>query len=1212
MAIEGDGELLVYANAFKSLHPRQAHNTLLNRLRQARNINEELLEQLRERITIEEHYSRTLTKLSRKTQPANNPSPESGRFRYDQEQQQADGPEQDSHQLSFEDHQTQLRTTDEQLARLIQALQSRQTEDQQIFNQAKQLWTEQSTQAFKTYQAVDQQRLLELFETLTKFETIQSDYHRQQMEISEKSTMSLLAFDLKEDIHRFALINGNNSIIHDPPNNPTPAPGHSRHPTAETHSRQPTIELHSRQPTLELHSRQPTLELHSRQPTLELHSRQPSPGRASEANDTDQEQLRQSARSPSLRPSAFTTPTVPPAASSSSSSSAQPTYDPNHPEIPKLNAPNISVPIRSTPTSPALNAQNGLPPRTLYVQRRPSSESLSVANRSRPSGDLARSQRSNMRTTPTSKPAASGPSIAEKLFSRTRLTNMLSRNTSNNNSANGGTPASLKQPQARRMSQTNLPASRLNESTSSPTPTDRSRQRRSSSMMGRDTSTGPISPPTTTTPPETAAALQKPGWSSSRLGHFLPGSGPLLKKKFSQSSRHWTAKDQPASAKASAKTSAPRVDSEGFSIPPVHRDRPPWETDTDTEVLSLDRTEGSSHHHPNNSSRTNVQEQPDVPDRAGNTTPGAAGKHQFAIKPSASQDFTQPLDEAARLAAIQRVQNTLASSSTGPIPGLVGGTRRSNAALRGRRADGRGVTMYDASPVPAVPAATSLVRRGTVSERPDPATTEPLEILPTSPASFERSGSDQTGHTPRTAPTSFSHLYSSPETLSSSLGNPPSATFPHPQLNNQSPGSRSNSLSSAVSLAGPSSSKNPFLSMSLSSVLSPAGSARQLEDTPGVVVTSGPALSDGTLLSVSEKLNVLMHQGVVTKLLIIGQVCIPASALRGVLSPESTKDGFSFRIAGLDRLEKVVYPRDLVGPTTQEPAVDGAAAGTTGEYRLDLARLQALFPSDSSQTVSEDVCLLKYRVFLDHASPSLVRDLAPQHVPLIVVPRWRCLPDKTELVITYRPSPAFRTLHHAAHVRLCHTKIETTVFAGDHPVRKPVASVQSLPHAQFDPKNNHVAWSIPQPPTDDTEELTMDGGVGTQDRERLGVVGLDKVDGKLICRFIHPSPSPSSSSSSSSSSDDDEEGETGETSATTTSPAEEKKEKKKKQKDDHGKGALEESCGPVSVTCDVPDIALSGTTVSFGSTHLPHQPVSAAGRDPRIRVRSVCSTFLAR
>ncbi|KAI9614969.1 hypothetical protein KEM48_005882 [Puccinia striiformis f. sp. tritici PST-130] len=345
----------IYSNSFK------AHQTLINRIRIAKNANEELLEYFRERIGIEDHI-RTSS-----SSPAN--GGETGRFRFDQS-----NPEEDGHQLArrileeellqtiashsnyqsllqneiesgirnvFNDE-SKLKTAEEQLTRLmksydeseqkltrstqklnsassnlrkIQTLQTKQAEDQQSFNQAKQIWSQQSPQAFNTYQSIDYQRLVDLFETLTKFETIQADHHRQLIEISEQSTLALLAFDFKEDIQRFALTNG---TIPDP----------------TTNSR----------------------ELQAIDETID-----------------PEEQLRSSVRSPSRRPLQSS------AASPLSSVTRQPngSYDPNHPEIPNLML--LISPFRSAPlpTLPLIF------PSILSLRGPSTSKVIPLANRSR-------------------------------------------------------------------------------------------------------------------------------------------------------------------------------------------------------------------------------------------------------------------------------------------------------------------------------------------------------------------------------------------------------------------------------------------------------------------------------------------------------------------------------------------------------------------------------------------------------------------------------------------------------------------------------------------------------------------------------------------------------------------------------------------------------------------------------------------------------------
>ncbi|KAH9461342.1 hypothetical protein Pst134EA_017651 [Puccinia striiformis f. sp. tritici] len=1232
----------MYSNSFKSVHPKQAHQTLTNRIRIAKNANEELLEYFRERIGIEDQYNKALNKLAKRTSsssssPAN--GGETGRFRFDQS-----NPEEDGHQLArrileeellqtiashsnyqsllqneiesgirnvFNDE-SKLKNAEEQLTRLmksydeseqkltrstqklnsassnlrkIQTLQTKQAEDQQSFNQAKQIWSQQSPQAFNTYQSIDYQRLVDLFETLTKFETIQADHHRQLIEISEQSTLALLAFDFKEDIQRFALTNG---TIPDPTTNSNATPDNQLDPVtpAPAHSRNPTTDRPSEAESLQ----------------------------AIDETIDPEEQLRSSVRSPSRRPLQSS------AASPSPSVTRQPngSYDPNHPEIPKLNAPNISIPIRSTPNSPANLSQHTLPPRTLYVQSHPSSESVSN-NRTRQSADLNRSQRSNMRmalspkrpsptTTSTTTPAATTKS--EKLFSRSRFVNILSRNnTSNNNTSSG-----LKS--IRRLSQTNLSSSHINDSGpasakrhQSPLPSaDRSRQQRSSSMMAHDSS-GRINsdqqPPPLPSPSTTENNNKT--WSSTRLAQLLPGTGPLLlKKKFSQSGRHWKPSSSSNIKDQSSAPASINLDADGFTIPPQDRDRPPWELDAHAEVLSLDRTESSINNHQN--SGTNIQEETDqlVERSSTNETP----RHNFAIKPttSSSEVIREKDDESERKAAIERVQNTLSSTSVNGV-GLMGGTRRSNTALRGRRADGRGVTMYDPPSLPD-PGSTSLLRRGTLNDKlssnevfqPSSKTIEPRNLEPSS-----RSLSDNSSPTKLSPSTNnFSNLYHSPEPLSSTTFSdlPISMTTTHPQQQSEKPDeeeghglSRSNSFTSNISnsnlarygfmnilppLPPPphpttttSTSKNPFINMfSPSNSISTHDINHQPEELTESITESHdlsfptnkpsssttPKINHPHLFKVVEKVNVLMDHGSVTKLLIIGQVFITRKIvvqlitnLSGSGSDTEDKKSLSFDIRGLDRLEKLVYPDELVSPIQTDKDINKDPTDKIGRYNIDLNRLLSVFTSSSQEEGEEEgeqVCILKYRVFIDPKLTSIqdYHNLASQFVPLIVVPKWRFSHHKTELVINYHLSENFKLFHSNTsssseeELEVCKEEngrtsykdiilnqfnIKTSIFNNNNDqnssprldndqidsgsskkMKKNVIDHQSLPIGKFDPQDNSIQWDIPSPSSSNTED--------TDERKSSGSGGikLDGLKGKLICRFIHPSSSSDPSSSS--------------------------------------------------------------------------------------------------
>ncbi|POW03165.1 hypothetical protein PSTT_11248 [Puccinia striiformis] len=944
--------------------------------------------------------------------------------------------------------------------RKIQTLQTKQAEDQQSFNQAKQIWSQQSPQAFNTYQSIDYQRLVDLFETLTKFETIQADHHRQLIEISEQSTLALLAFDFKEDIQRFALTNG---TIPDPTTNSNATPENQLDPVtpAPAHSRNPTTDGPSEAESLQ----------------------------AIDETIDPEEQLRSSVRSPSRRPLQSS------AASPSPSVTRQPngSYDPNHPEIPKLNAPNISIPIRSTPNSPANLSQHTLPPRTLYVQSHPSSESVSN-NRTRQSADLNRSQRSNMQmalspkrpsptTTSTTTPAATTKS--EKLSHAVDL--------------------STSYHETIRVITTPVVVSNPSEGYHKPIshPVILTTQARRNKL--RSTTTPLPSPSTTENNNKT--------WSSTRLAQLLPGTGPLLlKKKFSQSGRHW----KPSSLLISKINSAPaslNLDADGFTIPPQDRDRPPWELDAHAEVLSLDRTESSINNHQN--SGTNIQEETDqMP-----TT-------EFLRSDSRKEN------ESERKAAIERVQNTLSSTSVNGSPD---------------------------------PGSTSLLRRGTLNDKlssnevfqPPSKTIEPRNSELSS-----RSLSDNSSPTKLSPSTNnFSNLYHSPEPLSSTTFSdlPISMTTTHQQQQSEKHDeeeghglSRSNSFTSNIS-------NSNLARYGFMNILPPLPPPPH----PTTTTTSkNPFINISIihLFKVVEKVNVLMDHGSVTKLLIIGQVFITRKIvvqlitnLSGSGSDTEDKKSLSFDIRGLDRLEKLVYPDELVSPIQTDKDINKDPTDKIGRYNIDLNRLLSVFTSSSQEEGEEEgeqVCILKYRVFIDPKLTSIqdYHNLASQFVPLIVVPKWRFSHHKTELVINYHLSENFKLFHSNTsssseeELEVCKEEngrtsykdiilnqfnIKTSIFNNNNDqnssprldndqidsgsskkMKKNVIDHQSLPIGKFDPQDNSIQWDIPSPSSSNTED--------TDERKSSGSGGikLDGLKGKLICRFIHPSSSSDPSSSS--------------------------------------------------------------------------------------------------
>lgn len=1078
--------------------------------------------------------------------------------------------------------------------RKVQALQTRYSEDQQAFHQSQQAWFTQLPQVFKVYQSIDHDRLVDLLETLTKLETLQADHSRQLMEIYQRSAESLLSFDPREDIQRFVLLNGSISDLSTLPNpshrthsNPQPLP-----PSALTSSSPPSIHQATPAPN---HSRQPTVDS---PPPETTHQPIDLPTSllttTSEAHHSNSDLLPTALPKPSPdqpEPSTSSKPQQPPTRSSTAPLPASPSkpwsatgngYDPNHPEIPKLNAPNISVPIRTTPLSSPNPSHNPLPPRTLYVQRQNSNSSLSNQRANGSTPPIDRSARPN---TQALKNTAAAQSITDKLFSRSRLTNILSRNGHSNLNL------TVKPPQSRRLSQT-TPSYDLHENEADRTntnertsPTDRSRQRRSSSMMNTSSHPGLYALDQSQITPTTPPVASKPSWSTTRLAQFLPGSTPLLKSKISYSNR---LRNKPSLSKPELNL---KVDSEGFTVPPENRDRMPWEQEGDTEILSLEGLEGSTHQI--DSSRSNQDH--DEAERAIN--PGSGILNSFAIKSSPSPETLDT--EAERLAAIQKVQNTLASS-VGSTSAPMNQTRRQNAALRGRRADGRGATMYDVSPAPSFHTPSPLVRRGTVADRSVTSKLDPpLKINPPKADSIYTLLSLSLSMTSQLDQKMIQPSGSVDENLTQPL--PSSSQQPstgsmirhHTSITSDvSASSRSNSVTSALSntnlshhgfqavlptingnepsiATSPNAMtamiKNPFLSMSLSSLSNrpppPSSSSSASMDkvmSPGIESVAGHSSQLGIgrgrhYMSVSEKLNVLMDQTRVTKFLVIGEVNIMKSLIDRVLNPtsqhqESSHSNLRFKIHHLDRLEKFVFPGQLVSPISEHP----------GEFEFDLIRFKALCSRSPGLKEQGHYCVLKYRLYFDPASRQDVEDGASKaddpvkrYIPLVVIPRWRVSKEKTELVLNYKESLEFQKFYveqHQAHgqrreearldgleppqpgqpkekrmktrtkdyedVVIEDFELSTMIFNPEleksHTQKLGIIDQQSLPKGRFDRTRNRIEWNLTsslgsgsklRSSKDSTAEVTptiVEEGEG-------GVAGmkLKGLNGKVVCRFIH-------------------------------------------------------------------------------------------------------------
>lgn len=492
------------------------------------------------------------------------------------------------------------------------------------------------------------------------------------------------------------------------------------------------------------------------------------------------------------------------------------------------------------------------------------------------------------------------------------------------------------------------------------------------------------------------------------------------------------------------------------------------------------------------------------------SNPGLAGMSQFAIKPRTSHEDAET--EAERLAAIQKVQNSLANAGGGNVLGGVkigglGPTRRSTTGLRGRRADGRGMTMYDTS-TPPLPGTANLTRSSSTITRGKGTDEMPLSAIraakllkqqqegtgasiqellrQTELASSQTVGNNNTSRF-NLDNQGQSHLVMEPERLSQSNFD---ALVRGEEITGDIDKVRTGSVVSSMSNATTgygflnsqgfgASGTNPFLNRSFSPPFNSPTSTGPMNHL-GSSLNPRPMAAPGLTAIVRETLNVLMDQGEVTKVLVLGEVRFVWASLAEEIK-KRTDEQVRFTIQHYDRLEKVVCATPAVTP-----------GGGPGEYVLDLQKFQ---DEQAGQAVEADaqplsgMTVLKYRIYFDAKQASTQMDIASRYVPIRVSARWRAQKARTELMLTYEPNPAF---HHFTPTgeetswKLDQLGFSTMIYNPDgqltnprHTVRKTIEEHQEVPSGEWDPKTNEIKWSVGQ----------LQAEAGLQ---------------RIIGRFIHP------------------------------------------------------------------------------------------------------------
>lgn len=164
--------------------------------------------------------------------------------------------------------------------------------------------------------------------------------------------------------------------------------------------------------------------------------------------------------------------------------------------------------------------------------------------------------------------------------------------------------------------------------------------------------------------------------------------------------------------------------------------------------------------------------------------------------------------------------------------------------------------------------------------------------------------------------------------------------------------------------------------------------------------------------------------GLPVKTLITGEVAISYNPLDPPLTPHPLTE--LLRLENFTLLEKVA----------PNPAFITAVPDHVGEYSLNLAHIH------------KTSVAFKYQVHVDETNNL-------SFAPLIVTPVWRIEPHQADVIVHYKPNPAFRRLGGATGPFTMHNVVFTTGVEGAL-----TASCQSKPVGAFSRERGRLSWKL--------------------------------------------------------------------------------------------------------------------------------------------------------
>ncbi|GAA5891615.1 hypothetical protein JCM8208_007341 [Rhodotorula glutinis] len=505
-----------------------------------------------------------------------------------------------------------------------------------------------------------------------------------------------------------------------------------------------------------------------------------------------------------------------------------------------------------------------------------------------------------------------------------------------------------------------------------------------------------------------------------------------------------------AGAGGGASGAAPRVDSEGYSLPPDGYDRAIGASGAGTGATGASR---------------NLMDEDDEDEMPlGNSVP----KLSIAPSPLPPSSPTMPQeDEQARLAALESVKSALGAPA--------GGLGRRTTTNRGRRGTDPALSGSASS-------AASSAQRNTLYA---PGERQDSTLSSVSATSEDDTPLAQVAEKHRRAPPPPPAA----RATSPNGARPVSAFIASPTTGGESPfgGSSSMSVSAANAvvappLASPTGSSSGFVSpgafsptaapgrtMSVLSATSSLGGASALgSSAPLGGASSRPdpfagSTAPGLRASVTESVSALLKGGEVTRALVTGEVA---------LSHRSTGEEVKLRVTGLEGAEKVAPNATFLH-----------ASSAAGEY--------ALSPSFATTTGGSTTPVLKYA--LSASASSVVP-------PLSVKPTWRVEPGLARAIVAYAPLASSPLVAQVDDVR-----VELHLASGT------ISSFQAKPQAQMLPSGKGIVFTLPAGAANTEGKLlaslvtVADGGAPAQPGNvavhwvvrgaTAGRVGVERVEG---------------------------------------------------------------------------------------------------------------------